>query len=133
MGDIKGEVKKITIRLNLQNSTDARIWHRMEKQIQQKKANNYLKELILLGLQQEEQAVVLKEIREIKQILKGNREEWSLGEKEETAGVKETERQEGAEEEIPEQTEEQSEPVGDEPIEKEVSIAQDVMKFLDNL
>lgn len=130
-----GDIKKITIRLNLQNSTDARIWDRIEKQVQQKKGNNYLKDLILLGLKQEEQAVVLEEIREIKQMLKGNSREWNLEENEETAGLKEMERLQETVEEIPEQTqtEENPEPVVDEPMETEVSIAQDVMNFLDNL
>ncbi|MDE7423783.1 MAG: hypothetical protein K2N51_08840 [Lachnospiraceae bacterium] len=128
-----GDIKKITIRLNLQNSTDARIWDRIEKQIQQKKGNNYLKDLILLGLKQEEQAVVLEEIREIKQMLKGSSREWNLEEKEETAGLKETERLQETVEEIPEQIEEHPEPVEDESMEKEVSIAPDVMNFLDTL
>ena len=132
-GEPMGDIKKITIRLNLQSSTDARIWDRIEKQVQQKKGNNYLKDLILLGLKQEEQAVVLEEIREIKQILKGSSREWNLEENEETAGFKEIERLQETVEEIPEQTEEPPEPVGDEPMEKEVSIAQDVMNFLDNL
>lgn len=133
MGDIKGDVKKITVRLNLQNSTDARIWQKIEEQVQQKKGNNYLKDLILLGLQQEEQAVVLEEIREIKQILKGSSRKWNLEEKEETAGLKETETLQEAVEEIPEQVEQHPEPVGDESMGKEVSIAPDVMNFLDNL
>lgn len=134
MGDVKGEVKKITVRLNLQNSTDARIWAKIEKQIQQKQGNNYLKELILLGLQQEEQTVVLEEIREIKQLLMENRRKWSLEENEETAGLKKTESLE-EEEEIPEQEEEQPEPTGDEPMEEKVSVDIDpeVMDFLDNL
>lgn len=128
-----GDIKKITIRLNLQNSTDARIWDRIEKQVQQKKRNNYLKDLILLGLKQEEQAVVLEEIREIKQMLKGSSREWNLEENEETAGLKETERLQETVEEIPEQIEEHPEPVGDESMEREVSIAPDVMNFLDTL
>lgn len=134
MGDIKGEVKKITVRLNLQNSTDARIWAKIEKQIQQKQGNNYLKELILLGLQQEEQTVVLEEIREIKQLLMENRGKWSLEENEETAGLKKTESLE-EEKEIPEREEEQPEPTGDESMEEKVSvdIAPEVMDFLDNL
>lgn len=137
MGDVKGEVKKITVRLNLQNSTDARIWAKIEKQIQQKQGNNYLKELILLGLQQEEQTVVLEEIREIKQLLMENRGKWSLEENEETAGLKKTESSEDSEEEeeIPEREEEQPEPTGDEPMEEKVSVDIDpeVMDFLDNL
>lgn len=136
MGDIKGEIQKITVRLNLQNSTDARIWNSIEEQIQQKKANNYLKELILLGLQQEEQATLLEEVREIKRLLKENdrkwsldeiREirqlfsmEWSLKEKEKTAGLKKTERLEKKTEgEIQEQAGEQTEPAEDETMEKE--------------
>lgn len=128
-----GDIKKITIRLNLQNFTDARIWQRIEEQVQQKKATNYLKELILLGLKQEEQEAVLEEIREIKWLLKGNRGEWSLEEKKVT-GVKETERlEEEAEEKTPKQAEEQLELLGNEIMEKEMSIAPDVMNFLDTL
>lgn len=134
MGEIKGEVKKITVRFNLQNSTDARIWHSIKERIQQKQGNNYLKELILLGLQQEEQTVVLEEIREIKQLLMENRGKCSLEENEETAGLKKTESLE-EKEEIPEHEEEQPEPTGDEPMEEKVSVDIDpeVMDFLDNL
>lgn len=61
------ETKKMTLRFNLENSQDKKIWAVIQKQ---KNKTEYIKNLIRTGIEQKEQQSVLKELSEIKEMIK---------------------------------------------------------------
>lgn len=61
------ETKKMTLRFNLENSQDKKIWAVIQKQ---KNKTEYIKNLIRTGIEQKEQQSVLKELSEIKKMIK---------------------------------------------------------------
>lgn len=62
------EIKKTTVRFNLENEQDKQIWNAIQKKPEMKR-NCYIKHLICAGLHQEEQAKVLEELAELKNML----------------------------------------------------------------
>lgn len=60
------EIKKMTLRFNLENSQDKKIWTVIQKQ---KNKTEYIKNLILTGIERKEQQSVLKELSEIKKMI----------------------------------------------------------------
>lgn len=66
------EIKKTTIRFNLENEQDKEIWNAIQGKTEKKK-NTYVKYLIWTGLHQEEQTKVLEALSELKNMLvRGN-------------------------------------------------------------
>lgn len=61
------ETKKMTLRFNLENSQDKKIWAVIQKQ---KNKTEYIKNLIRTGIEQKEQQSVLEELSEIKKMIK---------------------------------------------------------------
>lgn len=115
------QIKKTSIRFNLENEQDKEIWDAIQQKPEKKK-NTYIKFLIWAGLHQEQQQKVLDELSELKNMLMQSDIQVSLNKKSET--VEETE--------IVEQQKQSFEPMEEtqtEPIE----IDAEVMNFLDNL
>lgn len=132
-----GEIKKITIRLNLEDSIDSRIWKHLED-VQPKKRTNCLKDLVLSGLKQEQQEIVLKEIRELRQMLMGGSPERPLHENREVTVRAEPQRIVAKETQesfpvSPEKEPDREKPVVQEAIAETAEIDPTVMNFLDNL
>lgn len=120
------EIKKTTVRFNLENEQDKQIWIAIQKKPERKR-NQYIKYLIDTGLHQEEQTNVLEELAELKNMLiHGNLSIPS----DETAKIVLNERKDGdGELDLQEPIVEQRDKEQPEHIE----IDADVMSFLDSL
>ncbi len=120
------EIKKTTVRFNLEQEQDKEIWEALQRK-HEKKKNNYIKYLIWMGLHQEEQVKVLEELAELKNMLAHGNISMSP---DETAKAVFNEREDGNEKlDIWETISENREK--DEP--ESIEIDADVMSFLDSL
>lgn len=118
------EIKKTTIRFNLENEQDKELWNAIQGKPERKK-NNYIKFLIWAGLHQEEQKKVLEELSDIKNMLVQGDFQVALCENEkEIVDKKESK-----------EVEQQKEPLErwEKGQQEEIEIDAEVMNFLDNL
>lgn len=120
------EIKKTTIRFNLENEQDKEIWNAIQEKPEKKK-NTYMKYLIWTGLHQEEQTKVLEELSELKNMLVHGNLSMLSGKNEKTIV---NEREDGNEElnlqEHILENREENKP-------ENIEIDADVMSFLDSL
>lgn len=110
------EIKKITVRFNLGNEQDKRIWNEIQEH---NKKTKYIKHLVQADMEHQEQQSVLKEIKEIKGII----EQLSTIDKKPSYLA-------------PQKVQEPALDIGDvetTEIEESSVIDEDVMNFLDNL
>lgn len=114
------EIKKITLRFNLGNEQDKRIWDEIQEH---NKKTEYIKHLVQADMEHQEQQSVLKEIREIKGII----EQLSTIDKKSSHLAPQT----------PQKVQEPVLDIGSDvkttEIEESSVIDEDVMNFLDNL
>lgn len=115
------QIKKTSIRFNLENEQDKEIWDAIQRKPEKKK-NTYIKFLIRAGLHQEQQQKVLDELSELKNMIMHSDIQVTSNEKIER--VEDTE--------ILEQQEQCLKPTGETQTES-VEIDAEVMNFLDNL